>query len=217
MSEALTKSSMAPARQKLLDAALAVIREKGYVATTVDELCAGAGVAKGSFFHHFEGKEALAVAAANYWSQTTGALFADAPYHAHKDPLDRVLGYIDFRRALLKGDVPDFTCLVGTMVQEIYDTNPTIRDACNASISGHAATLEGDIAQAMKLYGVAGVFTAQSLALHTQAVLQGAFILAKAKGGADVAISSVDHLRRYIELLFNAQQNKGQTKGRTKS
>jgi len=102
-------------------------------------------------------------------------------------------------------------------VQEIYDTNPTIRDACNASISGHAATLEGDIAQAMKLYGVAGVFTAQSLALHTQAVLQGAFILAKAKGGADVAISSVDHLRRYIELLFNAQQNKGQTKGRTKS
>ena len=48
MSNTLTKPSMAPARQKLLDAALAVIREKGYVATTVDELCARAGVAKGS-------------------------------------------------------------------------------------------------------------------------------------------------------------------------
>ena len=33
----MTQPRMAPARQKLLDAALAVIREKGYVATTVDE------------------------------------------------------------------------------------------------------------------------------------------------------------------------------------
>lgn len=211
MSEALTKTSMAPARQKLLDAALAVIREKGYVATTVDELCARAGVAKGSFFHHFDGKEALAVAAANYWSETTGALFASAPYHTPKDPLDRILGYIDFRRGLLKGDVPDFTCLVGTMVQETYDTHPAIRDACDASISGHAAKLEADIDAAMKLYGVRDVFTAQSLALHTQAVLQGAFILAKAKGGAGIAIESVDHLHRYIELLFNANKSKGRT------
>lgn len=209
MSNAQTPSRMAPARQKLLDAALAVIREKGYVATTVDELCARAGVAKGSFFHHFDGKDALAVAAANYWSQTTGALFAGAPYHAHKDPLDRVLGYIDFRRALLEGEVADFTCLVGTMVQEVYGSHPAIRDACDASISGHAEKIEADIAEAMKQRGMQAGWTAESLALHTQAVLQGAFILAKAKGGAAIAISSVDHLRRYIELLFQAPAHKG--------
>jgi len=202
MSITRTQSRMAPARQKLLDAALAVIREKGYVATTLDELCARAGVAKGSFFHHFDDKEALAVAAARYWSQTTGTFFAEAPYHAHKDPLDRVLGYIDFRRAILTGEVPEFTCLVGTMVQEVYGSHPAIRDACDASISSHAETIEADIAQAMKLHGIRARWTAASLALHTQAVLQGAFILAKAKGGADIAISSVDHLRRYIELLF---------------
>ena len=45
-------------------------------------------------------------------------------------------------------------------------------------------------------------WTANSLALHTQAVLQGAFILAKAQGGPMVAAESIDHLRRYIELLF---------------
>ncbi len=212
-----TQIRVAPARQKLLDAALSVIREKGYSATTVDELCARAGVAKGSFFHHFNDKEALAVAAANYWSETTSELFASAPYHTPGNPLDRVFGYIDFRRALIKGGVQDFSCLVGTMVQETYETHPAIRGACDASISGHAAKLENDIAQAMNLHGVKGGFTPQSLALHTQAVLQGAFILAKAKGGAAIAISSVDHLRRYIELLFNAQQNKGKTKRGTSS
>jgi TetR/AcrR family transcriptional regulator, transcriptional repressor for nem operon len=204
--------AMAPAREKLLNAAFAVVREKGYVAATVDELCARAGVAKGSFFHHFKDKEALGVAAADHWSRETGALFAQAPYHRHKDPLDRVLGYVDFRRALLDGAVAEFTCLVGTMVQEVYATNPAIRDACDASISGHAETLEADIAEAMKRHGVRAKWTAKSLALHTQAVLQGAFILAKAKGGAEIAVSSVDHLRRYIALLFN--DHKDQHKGR---
>ncbi len=69
------------ARQKLLDAAVSVIRTKGYSATTVDELCASAGVTKGAFFHHFKSKDALGVAAAEHWSDTTGALFAEAKYH----------------------------------------------------------------------------------------------------------------------------------------
>jgi TetR/AcrR family transcriptional regulator, transcriptional repressor for nem operon len=38
--------------------------------------------------------------------------------------------------------------------------------------------------------------------LHLQAVIQGSFILAKAKGSAAAAAESLDHLRRYIELLF---------------
>ena len=190
------------ARDRLLDAALVVIREKGYAAATVDDLCASAGVTKGAFFHHFRSKEDLAVAAADYWSQMTGALFAGAPYHRHNDPLDRVLAYVDFRRELLQGAVPEFTCLVGTMVQETYDSNPAIRLACDASISGHARTLEADIAEAMELHGVKGDWTAESLALFTQAALQGAFILAKAKESSEVAADMVDHLHRYIALLF---------------
>ncbi|HWA90248.1 MAG TPA: TetR/AcrR family transcriptional regulator [Rhizomicrobium sp.] len=193
------------ARQKLIEAALALVRTKGYAATSVDELCARAGVTKGAFFHHFASKNDLAVAAAEHWSATTGALFAGAAYHSHADPLDRVLGYVAFRRELLRGTVPEFTCLVGTMVQEAYSTSPDIRDACDASISGHAATLENDIAEAMAQRGVTG-FTPASLALHTQAVLQGAFILAKAKGGAAIAAESIDHLRRYIALVFKGKE-----------
>jgi TetR/AcrR family transcriptional repressor of nem operon len=192
------------AREKLLDASFVLIREKGYSATSVDELCAEAGVTKGAFFHHFPSKDALAVAAANRWSEISAALFQTAPYHKHRDPLDRVLGYLDFRKALLKGEVAEFTCLAGTMVQEVYRTHAEIRDACEASIRGNATMVEADIAEAMKLYGVRAKWSAQSLALHTQAVLQGAFILAKATGGPDVAAASIDHLRRYIELLFKA-------------
>jgi TetR/AcrR family transcriptional regulator, transcriptional repressor for nem operon len=209
MSRAIsTQSPPAGGRQKLLDAALLLIREQGYSATSVDELCAQAGVTKGAFFHHFKSKDALAVAAANHWAHNTGVFFETAPYHQHTDPLDRVLGYLDFRKAILKGEIAEFTCLVGTMVQEAYSTSPDIRDACEASISGHAATLEPDIVAAMKRYRIRASWTAQSLALHTQAVLQGAFILAKAKGDATVAAASIDHLHRYIQLLFQPTHRK---------
>lgn len=193
----------ADARTKLLDAAMIIIRQKGYTATSVDDLCQAAGVTKGAFFHHFRSKTDLGVAVADHWTRTTAELFAAAPYHAHSDPLDRVLGYIDFRGAILKGRVPDFTCLVGTMVQETFESSPEIRNACNASITKHAATLEQDIAEAIDLYGIKGNCTAGSLALHTQAVLQGAFILAKADGGPRRASESIEHLRRYVEMLFN--------------
>ena len=191
------------ARKRLLDATLGLVRAQGYAATSVDELCRAAGVTKGAFFHHFKSKDELAVAAANYWSETTGALFASAPYHGHADPLERVLAYVDFRAALIEGAPAEFTCLVGTMVQEAFAANDAIRAACEASIFGHAATLEADIEAARIRYKIAGDWTAKSLALHTQAVLQGAFILAKAQGGPEVARDMVAHLKRYFELLFS--------------
>jgi TetR/AcrR family transcriptional repressor of nem operon len=113
---------------------------------------------------------------------------------------------VDLRKAILQGELPEFTCLIGTMVQEVYDTHPAIRVACDKSISEHAATLEADIADCMRLYGVTGDWTACSLALYTQAVIQGAFILAKAKGGPAVAADCIDHLRRYLKLLFEQPQ-----------
>lgn len=193
------------ARTRLLEAARDIIRARGFAATSVAELCRAAGVTSGAFFHNFASKEALGIAAAAYWTETTSAFFADAPYHDFDDPYDRFLGYIDFRRAIIQGDPAAFTCLAGTMTQEVFDAHPSIRDACAASIFGHAATLEPDIAAAMAARGIEADWTAASLAAHTQAVLQGAFILAKATGDGDVARESVDHLRRYVELLFHSQ------------
>jgi TetR/AcrR family transcriptional regulator, transcriptional repressor for nem operon len=200
------------ARNRLLDAACAIIREKGYSATSVDELSASAGITKGGFFHHFPSKDSLAVAAVNYWSELDSALFASAPYHRLDDPLDRLLGYLDFRKAMLRGEIAEFTCLAGTMVQETYGTHPDIRQACNECIGRHAAKVESDIAEAMKRYHIRTPWTAESLAMHMQAMLQGAFVLAKAKGDARVVEASIEHLRRYIELLFVLPKKAGRKK-----
>jgi TetR/AcrR family transcriptional repressor of nem operon len=207
-----TEATMQPqheSKTKLLVATLKVVRAKGYSATRIEDVCAEAGLTKGSFFHHFKSKEDLALSAVAHWDATTAAFFATAPYHDAADPLGRVIAYIELRKAILTGELPDFTCFVGTIVQEAYRTHPEVSAAAAGSISGHARTLEADIRAAMREHGAPGGWTAESLALHTQAVIQGSFILAKAKGSATAAAESLDHLRRYIELLFQEPSKSG--------
>jgi TetR/AcrR family transcriptional repressor of nem operon len=187
---------------KLLDATLDVVRRRGYAATRVEDICAAAGVTKGSFFHHFDSKDELALAAAARWRENADALFATADFNTIEDPLDRLLGYIDFRKALLQGELAEYTCFAGTVIQESYATHPQLRDACARGMSENVAFLTPIISAAMRKHKIKSSWTAASLAQHTQAVLQGAFILAKAEGQAAVAAESVAHLRNYIELLF---------------
>ena len=193
-------------KTKLLNAALQVIRSKGYSASTVDDVCAAAGVTKGSFFHHFSSKEDLAIQATRHWNDMTGGLFATAPYQSVADPRERILAYIDFRAQIVQGDLADVTCLLGTMVQETFDSHPAIRAACREGIEGHAQTLVPTIEAAKALYAPDADWTAESLALYTQAALQGTFIVAKSQGHSDIAVQCISHLRRYVAGLLTPAQ-----------
>ncbi len=196
-------TSSAPARTRILGSALQLIRQHGYEATTVDDLCRAAGVTKGAFFHHFKSKEELAVTATQFWTEVTGQLFASAPYHAYEDPLDQLIAYVDFRARLLEGrTLPECTCLLGTMAQEVFDSHPAIREACFEGISTHADHVAQMIRAAKARHAPEATWSEDSLALHTQTVIQGAFIMAKAGNDVALAADSIRHLRRYIELLF---------------
>lgn len=188
---------------KLIESSVYVIRAKGYAATTVDDICHRAGVTKGSFFHHFKTKDELAVAAATHFGTMSVDLFATAPYRKLEDPLDRLLGYLEFRGELLQGELPDYTCLLGTLVQETYATHPHIRAACDQNLSSHIAGLTRDVEAAKRIYAPGATWSAEGVSYFIQAALQGSFIFAKAKQSPDVVRESLEHLRRYIRVLFS--------------
>jgi TetR/AcrR family transcriptional repressor of nem operon len=186
-------------KMKLLDAAADVVRAKGYTAARVEDVCAAAGVTKGCFFHHFTSKEDLMLAASARWDEVGAALVDAAPYHRLPDPLDRVLGYIEYRKARLKE--ADY-CFSATMVQEVYQTHPAVREACWHSFSLHTSTLEPDIEAAIQKYGYEGDWTPSSLAFHMLAVVHGAIIMAKAQNGTEAADMCLDHLCHYVKMQF---------------
>ena len=189
------------ARARLIDAARSLIRQRGFAATSVDDLCAAAGVTKGAFFHHFASKEALGVALVEDWTVMTGAMFAAHPYNTLPDPLDRVFGYIDLRRELLGQPLLDFSCVAGTTVQETYESSPPIREAAERSIRSGFAHVQPHLEAALAAHPVPGV-SAESLAQQFQITTQGGIILAKALNDAAPAHAAFDHLERYLRLLF---------------
>ena len=208
-SEPPRRAPRGSAREKLIAAAHQEVRRNGYAATTVDQICAAAGVTKGAFFHHFESKEALAVAAAQAWTERARPMFEMPPYTKLEDPLDRLLGHLDFRFSMLHGPIDGFTCFIGTMVQEAYATSEPIRLACEASIAAYCDALVPDIAAAMARYGAPDGMTALDLAHHIQSVLQGGFVLAKTTNDPAIARESVAHLTRYVRMLFGEKEKRG--------
>jgi TetR/AcrR family transcriptional repressor of nem operon len=190
------------ARERLVAATQNEIRRKGYTATRVEDICAAAGVTKGSFFHHFDSKDAVGAAALETWSNNNEDFFASAPYHAVEDPVLRLLAYVDFRIAQIEGTVAEFSCLAGTIAQELHDTNAPLTGLAGRDFAEHNARMARLVRDAQMAAGGEPAFEADDVALFMQAATQGAFVVAKAGGGPEGARTVLGQLRRYLEFLF---------------
>jgi TetR/AcrR family transcriptional regulator, transcriptional repressor for nem operon len=189
-------------KQKLLDAALELMLAKGYTATSVDEICEAAGLTKGSFFHYFQGKEHLGRELAQRFYASMQELSRSAPFRQKKDPLDRVFGRVDFLIELSRHPQGCKGCLLGTFVQELSDTHPTIRSVCATCFEESAQSFKQDLEEAKAKYTPRARWSSQSLAEHLTAVVQGAIILAKAKQDPTVVEESLTHFREYLNCVF---------------
>lgn len=99
-------------KQTLLDAGLAAFHRRGYHATGVQEIVSAAGVPKGSFYSHFESKDALGLAAlARYWEDRARvrALLHDSR-HPGLERLDRYLAALGYS---------EHGCLIGNFTAEL--------------------------------------------------------------------------------------------------
>ncbi len=190
-------------RDTLLDTATRLFRQQGYTATTVDEICSQAGATKGAFFHHFESKEAIAKECLVRWKQGVGALLAGVGALDADDPVDRVLGLLDFLIELFSDPQQIKSCLAGTTVQEVSETHPQLRDAANdcfVALKGHLQAMLDEACRSRRLKR-----DTESLATLWIAAMQGAFILCKASRDESVVADSLRHVRAYIATQLEAK------------
>lgn len=187
-------------REKIVAAAIDQFRRNGFVATTVDEICAAAGVTKGAFFHHFESKEALAQACLQAWDCQMSGMVAGAPSQSLTDPVAKLLGCLDFFIGVFENPRVTKSCLAGTTVQEVSETHPTLRDAAQACFASAEQQLADLVAAACRAQR--RKLDAAGLAKLWIATMQGSLILYKASRDETVIGNNLRQVREYVRMLL---------------
>ncbi len=176
---------------------------KGFTATTLDEICAEACVTKGSFFHYFKSKEDVTKATLEFFWQFQQEMMLPAELDRVKDPFDRLHKYLDFFVQIARNrDIPK-SCLAGNLAQELSGTHPEIRALSEKNFSGHIKILKDYLDEAKNMYAPQMSLNTQSLSEYFITIIQGSFLLAKARQDGIILEQNVEHFRQYMVTLFN--------------
>ncbi len=188
-------------KEALLNTAQNLMLEKGFVATTLDEICCSSETTKGSFFHYFKGKEELGKELVERYAQGVRDFMEAALSSAGDDPLDRVYALID--TFIKSSESPEFKgCLLGMFSQELSKTHPEIMACCTKSFEGAANIFKENLRQAKIKYAPKASFDVDSLAEHFIAISQGSMIMMKAQQDRSIMKKNLTHFKEYLNYIF---------------
>ncbi|MEQ8329382.1 MAG: TetR/AcrR family transcriptional regulator [Longimicrobiales bacterium] len=177
-----------PARERIVEAAEALMLAQGYPATTVDEICDAAGASKGSFYHAFGSKEELGLAVLQaFHDRNQQIVERGVPLEA--DPVERAVALLDHLLASAR-EMWGAGCLLGSLALDLAETNPEIARAVSDRFRETAAMLAGGFAPL-----AADAASAQALAERFIVVVEGALVLARAHDDWSYVERALDQFR----------------------
>jgi TetR/AcrR family transcriptional repressor of nem operon len=132
-------------REEIVDAALEQFHTHGFNGAGVKDITDAAGVPKGSFYNHFDSKEALAVVALQrYGDQRHLADLADTGV----EPVARLRAHFEFLRDEQVARDCTRGCLIGNFGAEVSDHSELIRVAVLASLLAWTGLVAGALTEA---------------------------------------------------------------------
>jgi TetR/AcrR family transcriptional repressor of nem operon len=194
-------------REKILAAGYDLVIGQGYAATTVDQIIRSAGITKGTFFHHFPSKDAMADAMFEAFTRRDEAAFAATFGRAEaltKDPLQQVLVAVNLMEEMFRAlGTEEPGCLVAAYAYQDDLMTP-------AAKAGSRRMLEMWRDRVVELLEQARLQHRPRIDVDLVAVgnmltvlIEGGFIAARIYGDNEVVFSQLKLFRQHIELLFD--------------
>lgn len=193
-------------RQKLLDAAEALVMEQGFAGTTVDAVLGSAGATKGAFFHHFPSKEALGSALVERYARADAELLRRVVARVEgeaADPVDRVLRFVEILEEQVGGaahGVPG--CLFASFLYERQLVGNGTRRTILDSMLLWRGRFGAWLAEAAAASPPRRAIDPDALADQLLTVVEGAFVMARALDDPGVVSRQLRQYREHLELLF---------------
>jgi TetR/AcrR family transcriptional regulator, transcriptional repressor for nem operon len=164
-------------REQIVQAGLKCLQERGFNGVGVQDITASAGVPKGSFYNHFESKEALGVAIVERYGADTARhdILADPAI----PPLLRLRRHFERLNAIFVDAKFERGCIVGNFSAELSNQSELIRDSLRGVYTRWTKDLEAAIADAQDQGAIANKTKASDLAAFLFDAYEGALLRAR--------------------------------------
>jgi len=187
-------------KQKVIMATQELMTNRGYSATTVDEIIKYAGVSKGGFYHAFKSKEELTIEALEDYEEKGWTIVANGTYVDIQDPVERALAFIQFLEEK-SGELWAHGCLLGSISIEVANSHPNVINRIDELFDDFENGLEVILTPALKARNITEV-SGKDLSIHLLAVIEGSIITAKSHRNPQFLQEGIARFRHYLSLLL---------------
>lgn len=206
-----TASRGAETRTRILDLAQEAILQKGFDATSIEEIVAAAEITKGGFFYHFPDKNALARALIERHIAVEDEIFDGLWARArelNEDPLHSAL--IAFRLlAEMLADMPAGHpgCIVATAAYQDRLFDAEVRELNRRAVLGWRARFRGVFDAIADVYPPREPVDLDALADMVSTVVEGGLVMGKALGEPHMVVGQLLLFRQFVKQTFQPLPN----------
>ncbi len=193
-------------RSRLLDLAEAAVLEKGFAATSIDELIAGAGITKSGFFYHFKDKGDLAKALLERYVAHNQAILADIFARADQLNEDPLHGFLVALKLLAEtmADLPGRHpgCLAASFCYQDRLFDREVRELNRAGISSWRAMFRARLEAVAARYPPKLAVDIGDLADMANTLVDGGIILSRLLDDREVLPRQILLYREFVRAVF---------------
>jgi TetR/AcrR family transcriptional regulator, transcriptional repressor for nem operon len=194
-------------RDRIQDTAERLVLQRGFTATTVDQIIAELGITKGAFFHHFKAKSDLARALLDRFARADAAVLADTMTRAERlgrRPLDQLLIFVELMIELTETIDGTSGCLFAAYCYESGQFGEDMLAEVATALTRWRAAIADKLRAAAAEHPPRAPVDLDELADMFTVVLEGAYMMARVYQRPRALADQLRLYRAYLELLFDA-------------
>lgn len=193
-------------RENILGIAEQIILQKGFTATSIDEIISEANITKSGFFYHFNGKNELAAGLVDRYQNEDDRIFAEMVARAEslsEDPLQQLLIFLKLMAEMF-ADIPNGHpgCLVASFTYESLQFDPEVIAKVREGVLGWRALFGNLIRRAAQAYPMRIDTPVDDLADMLTSVMEGGIVTSLTLRDPDILVRQILNFRNFMRLQF---------------
>ena len=196
-------------RERLVETAARLWHARSYADVGVSEICDEAGVKKGSFYHFFPSKSAVALAVLDRRSEQAQKYIFRPAFAEDASPIERLVGLIQIHHRMQSAMHAEtgavMGCPVGNLAIELSTQDEHVRERCAQLLEDWASQVEHLLAEAVEAGELPPIDTERA-GLAVIAYAEGILLLAKTRNDPEL-IQQLGHGVKQLVGAFGIATN----------